>query len=286
MFHKAVALKVEHFYHDEDVEFRISSRMEMLSILQGIADRRARAALFYGGDQNFILTTLLDFNEHGLWLDVGPFPEENKRLLLSDKITFVSAHQHVKIQFPVRNIENDLFENGEAFYMRLPDYLLRIQRRESFRVDIPSSAHVKCIIPIPPENPGDPVIMHGVPIVDISGGGIGLLCDRHEAILLPNKTFSDCRISISNVGTLTETIEVRFNIDLPTPNNVVHERVGCRFIRMDNKTNLLLQRHIARLQSDSLARRLAIRYSGKYFRPTVILHGVDLTPILAGLLNV
>ena len=285
MLHKEVALRVEHFYHDEEEEFRISSEMEMLSILQGIADQRTRAALFYDGGQSFILTSLLDADEHGLWLDVGPFPAENKRLLLSDKITFVSVYQHVKIQFTVHGIESGLFENGEAFYTKLPDYLLRIQRRESFRVDIPSSIHVKCIIPVQPETPGEPVIMHRVPIVDISGGGIGLLCNRHEADLLPNKTFQDCRISISNVGTLTETIEVRFNIDLATRNNEVHERVGCRFVHMDNQTNLLLQRHIARLQSESMARHLPVRYSGKYFKPTVILLGLDLTGILDGLLN-
>ena len=116
-----------------------SSKVEMLSILQSLADQGTRAALYYGGGQNFILTTLLGANEHGMWLDVGPFPPENKQLLLSDKFTFVSVHQHVKIQFVAHDIQNDLFENNEAFYMELPDYLLRIQRREFFRTTIPAS---------------------------------------------------------------------------------------------------------------------------------------------------
>jgi hypothetical protein len=112
-----VSLAIEHFYNDEDIEFRIKSRREILSILQNLADQGTRVALFYGSGKGFVLTTVLSVNEHGIWLDVGPFPPENKQILLSDKITFVSSHQHVKIQFATNDVQNDLFENNEAFYM-------------------------------------------------------------------------------------------------------------------------------------------------------------------------
>lgn len=251
---REVTLRIEHFYNDEDREFRVSSKRAIVTILQGIADQGTHVAL-YGGDQNFILTTLLGVNEHGIWLDVGPFPPENKRLLLSDKITFVSMHQHVKIQFTATDIENDLFENNEAFYMELPTYLLRVQRREYFRTLIPAAAPVKCVIPIQPENQDDPVVMREVPVVDISGGGIGLLCEKGETVLLPEKIFPECRISIPEAGVLTVTLEVRNGINFSTPNNAVHKRVGCRFIGLDNQMDILLQRYITRLQSESLVRQ-------------------------------
>lgn len=255
MPHKEVALTIEHFYNDEDLDFHISSKREIQSILQNIGDIGARIALFYGGGQSFILTTLLGVNAHGMWLDVGPFPPENKRILLSDKITFVSVLQHVKIQFVANNIENDLFENNEAFYLELPDYLLRLQRREFFRTTIPAAAPVKCIIPIPQENPDDPAIRREVHVVDISGGGIGLQCGEHEADLLPRKIFPDCQISIPDVGVLTVEIEVRNAYNVTSSNNVVHKHVGCRFIHLENRMNILLQRYITRLQSESLAKQ-------------------------------
>ena len=251
---KAAALEIEHFHNDEDVDFHISSRREMLSILQSIIAQHTRVVLFYGDDQDFILTTLLGANEHGMWLDVGPFPPKNKQLLRNDKITFVSMHQNIKIQFVAHRIENDLFENSEAFYMELPDYLLRIQRREFFRTAIPASSLVKCIIPIQPENPNDPVILRAAPLMDISGGGIRLLCEGHEATLFPNKTFPNCQISLPDVGTLTVTLEVRNSVNFTTPNKVAYGRVGCRFVHLDNQVNILLQRHITRLQSESMAR--------------------------------
>jgi c-di-GMP-binding flagellar brake protein YcgR len=254
MPHKEVSLTIERFYNDEDIEFRIKSKKAMQSILQSIADQGTHVGLFYGNGNNFILTMLLGANEHGMWLDVGPFPPENKQLLLSDKITFVSTHQHVKVQFVAHDIQNDLFENNEAFYMELPDYLLRIQRREFFRIAVPSTSSAKCIIPIQPENPDDPVIMREVPIEDISGGGIGLLCEEHEAELLPEKVFPDCRISIPEVGVLTVTIEVKNGINFSTGAKV-QKRVGCLFIDMNNQANILLQRYITRMQSENLVKQ-------------------------------
>jgi c-di-GMP-binding flagellar brake protein YcgR len=257
MPHKDVALKIEHFYNDEDLELRIDSKTEMQSILQSIAELGTHVALYYGHSQNFILTILLGTDEHGMWLDVGPFPPENKLILLSDKISFVSVHQHVKIQFVVHHIKSDLFENKEAFYMEMPDYLLRIQRREFYRAPIPVTAPVKCIIPIQPGNPDDPVIMREVPLADISGGGIGLLCGENEVELSPNKIFTGCHISLPDIGILTVVIEVRNGINFATHNNVVHKHVGCRFIRSDNQIDNiemdnLLQRYIIRLQHESL----------------------------------
>ena len=225
----------------------------MLSILQNLADQGTRVALFYGGDgRNFILTSLLGVNDHGMWLDVGPFPPENKQILLSDKITFVSSHHHVKIQFVSRDIQNDLFENNESFYLELPAFMLRIQRREFFRTPIPAQTILRCIIPVQPDNPDDPVIMRAMPLIDISGSGIGLLCGEHEDTLVPGKVFPDCQISIPDVGILQVTIEVRTGIIFNTHNNIAHKRVGCQFIGLDNSSNILLQRYINRLQSESL----------------------------------
>jgi len=55
-----------------------------------------------------------------MWLAAGVFLQENRQLLLSDKITFVSVYQHVKIQFAANKIESALLENNDAFYMDLP----------------------------------------------------------------------------------------------------------------------------------------------------------------------
>ncbi len=255
---KEVTLQIERFSRGQDIEFRIKSKKEMLFILQDIAENGTRIALYYD-DHNFILTTLYGANENGMWLDVGPFPPENKRILLSEKITFVSLHQHVKVQFEAHEIESVLLEGDETFYLELPDYLLRIQRRDYFRLSIPASAPVKCIIPIKlynPDKPEEPEILREVTVLDISGGGVSLLCDEHETELRPGRTFQDCLISLPDIGNLRVNIEVKNNINT-THNELVNTRAGCQFGRLDNQTNSLLQNYITRLQSESLVKGLS-----------------------------
>jgi c-di-GMP-binding flagellar brake protein YcgR len=180
-----------------------------------------------------------------------PFSHENIQLLLNNKITFVCAHQHVKIQFVAREIKNDLFENNAALYLKLPDHLLRIQRRSFFRIDIPHTSPVKCIIPIQPENPGEAVILRAIPLVDISLSGIRLLCEIDEITLLPNTTFPNCQIELPTFGLMTVTIEVRNVISFASHDNVTRKHIGCRFIHLDNQT-AMLQDYISRMECKTL----------------------------------
>lgn len=242
---KEVVLQVERFHDDEDREFRIPSKREMLSILQRIAKQGTRVALHYDEHQNFILTTLLGADENGMWLEIGPFPPENERLLLSEQFTFVSVHQNVKVQFVAHHVENALFENTKAFYLKLPDYLLRIQRRDYFRQSAPPGAPIKCIIS---------GRMREVPILDISCGGIGLQCSENEAELVPGKTFEDCQIPLPGIGTVKVTIEVKSNIKFTARNSVVQIRAGCQFINPSIPMQQLLNRYITRLQAEAAAK--------------------------------
>ena len=252
---KDISLRIEHFSRGQDIEFRIKSKKEMQFILQDIAEKGTRVALYYDQAHNFILTTLYGANEEGMWLDVGPSAADNKRVLLSEKITVVSLHQHVKVQFEVYDIKTALLEGDETFYLELPEYLLRIQRRDNFRLKIPASTPVKCIIPIKPfdpDKPDEPEITREVSIVDISCGGIGLLCGENETDLLPGGAFQNCLISLPDIGNLRISINVKNNVKFTTQKDLVITRAGCQFGRMDNRMNAMLQSYITHLQSESL----------------------------------
>ena len=253
MSEQNIALKIDYFYNDDDIDLRVESKKEMHFILQNVANQGNHVALYYGNHHVFILTILLGADDQGLWLDISSSSAENKQILRSEKITFVSSHRNVKIQFESTNIKSDTYEGHEAFYMEYPDYLLRIQRREFYRVHIPVSIHIKCMIPIQPDSPEEPIIKREIPLVDISGNGIGLLCDENEADLIPEKIFSGCQISIPEYGILTFTIEVKTSINITTRSDVIKKRVGCHFVELDNKMNILLQRYITFLQRENLA---------------------------------
>lgn len=247
-----VSLKIEHLPSEKNIELRIYSEIEMQFLLQDMQKKKTRAALYYDGDKHFILTKLLLVNNEGMWLDIGPYPEENESILRSDTLTFVGLHQQVKVQFEAHGIETALFNDEEAFYLPVPEYLLRIQRREYFRLSIPIASPIMCVIPIKSEKPGEPAVMRKVSILDISCGGIALLCEESETELQRGKTYKDCQISLPNFGTVTIAIEVRNCADFTLSNGLVKKRVSCQFIRPNNQTTVLLQNYINRQQFESL----------------------------------
>ncbi|MEO6422570.1 MAG: flagellar regulator YcgR PilZN domain-containing protein, partial [Candidatus Nitrotoga sp.] len=120
---KDIPLKIELFSDDADSEFRIHSNKEIQSILRSIVKTGSLAALYYDDENDFILTTLLGVDEQNVWLGITPREADNRRILLSHKIIFVSSHLHVKVQFVAHCIENTWFKNKQAFCLSMPNSL-------------------------------------------------------------------------------------------------------------------------------------------------------------------
>lgn len=249
---KDIPLKIELLSDGEDSQFRVHSAKEIQLILRGIAQKGARAALYFDQGNDFILTTVLDLDQQGIWLDIGPNASDNQRILHSNKIVFVSSHHQVKVQFVAYRIAIRPFENQHAFYLQLPDSLLRIQRREYFRLLAPVSEPLKCVILDITRTASDPAAFAPkteVTIMDISVGGVALVCAEHEVELQPGRIYTNCQITLPNVGILTATIRVKNTFEVTTRDGVVRRRAGCEFMQMDGNMTILLQRYITHLQS-------------------------------------
>lgn len=252
---KGLSLEIERFRRGEGDEFRISTKKEMQTILRDVAEKGTRVLLYYDKDNKFIVTTLLGATEDGIWLETSPNAEANALILQSKEITIVTQHRGVKVQFSADAVHLAP-PNNTAFYMELPPFIFRIQRRDFFRLSVPLSIPIQCVIPVRPANPEKPElpeIIRTVPIVDISGGGVALFCEEDEPDLTPGRSFSNCTINLPDVGPITVSLTVRNSIEVSMPNDVIKRRVGCQFNNMDLPTSTQLQRYISRLQSEALA---------------------------------
>lgn len=249
---KDVPLKIELLTGSEGSPFLIRSQPEIRFILREIAQKRARAALYYGEGNDFFLTMLLDVGERHIWLDPGPNMQDNRRALHSDKVIFVSSHRQVKVQFVARRIESVPFSGREAFRLPLPDALLRLQRRDYYRLRAPARSALKCAMPaaLPASaRPGTPSVKREMPVLDISVGGVALLCAEHEAGLQPGKIYPDCRISLPGLDTLIATIRVKNVMAITARDGTASKQAGCEFLHLDGKMAMLLQRYIAAQQT-------------------------------------
>lgn len=248
---KDIPLKIEIFSSEEDDKHRLTSAKEIEFVLRYIAEKGVRVALYYGNANDFILTTLLDADNKGLWLEQSPNDQDNRRIAESNKLVFVSSHLQVKVQFTAHQVSAVVHQGYPAFYLPLPDSLYRLQRREYYRLIAPVIEPLRCVIATgsqPKKQPCEFTIM------DISCGGIALTCAETDTELVPGESYPDCRIDLPEVGTINGTVEVKTLALLTSASGDIHKRAGCEFKSLDGQSTIMLQCYVTDMQRAAKAK--------------------------------
>jgi c-di-GMP-binding flagellar brake protein YcgR len=261
---KDIPLKIETISPENDEKHNISSPKEIRFVMQYISEKGNRVALYYDDNSSFILTTLLSVDDTGMWLEQSPNDSENRKILGSNRLTFVSSHLQIKVQFNAKQASNDLYQGIPAFYLPLPLTLYRFQRREYFRLSTPINSPLYCEILTEPtmeittEPTIDPTMepavistekkLHKFIVMDISCGGVGLVCLETDTILTPGKSYSNCKIELPELGAIRGAIEVKNQVILTSNSGKEHRRAGCEFKDLDGPSMILLQRYITNMQ--------------------------------------
>lgn len=221
--------------------FQHYSRREILVILQDVIDRRSLVTLYFSGGQEHVVTTLINVNPEfeELVFDSAVQDDMNRRIVQSRSITLVAFVDHIKVQFRAQAAELTMFEGRSALRIRLPESVLRLQRRESFRVNAPKAGPLYCEIDLP--ETGTTRFVIG----DLSLGGLGILASPATFECKSGTVFEDCRINLPGHGMLVTSIEIRhgtgFAKDLQ---GRPRHHYGCRFLNLAGPVVNLIQRYI------------------------------------------
>jgi c-di-GMP-binding flagellar brake protein YcgR len=245
---KDIPLTIESITDADEKECRVSSAKQIESILRNIAENGTNAALYYNPKRDFIMTTILDLDEDGMWVEQGRSATENHHITESHKITLVSAHNQVKVQFAVNAASSVTYDDQPAFFLPMPTILYRLQRREYFRLSLLPAEQLRCIIDtVRPKGPDAPqeAIQRTVPVMDISGGGIGLAFMEGEIDFVPGEVYTDCQIDLPEIGPIQVTFVIKNIVPLSTNKlGKALKRAGCEFKDIDGPTTVKLQRFI------------------------------------------
>jgi c-di-GMP-binding flagellar brake protein YcgR len=236
-----ISLKIEILSKEQDDKLRITSPNEIRFVMHYIAEKGNRVALYYGNENDFILTTLLAIDDTGLWLEQSPNDSDNKRVVASNKLTFVSSHLQIKVQFTANQASSMMYQGNPAFYLPLPGSLYRLQRREYYRLTTPVNNPLRCVIA---EDPSPNKKMREFIIMDVSCGGVGLICMETDTELTPGQSYLNCQIELPDLGMIKATIEVKNLVSLRS----TQKRAGCEFKNLDGASTILLQRYVTNMQ--------------------------------------
>ena len=236
-------------------QFLLHSKSEILAVFRSLIQKGSLITVHFDQGHAFLLTSMLALtaDNQAIVLDIGSDDEMNRRALLAKKLIFTTVLDKVKIQFRLNALTSTQNEGRSAFLGAFPETLLRLQRREYFRLATPIANRINLIATT--RRSDGSALMIEIPLLDISGGGVGLMATPDLAVLF-NKgdTLDDCKIILADEGLLVTTLYVRNMFDVTTRSGAQYVRVGCEFVDLSSPRLSMVQRYITRIERERKAR--------------------------------
>ncbi len=240
---------------DDYSQYLLYSQAEILAVLRSLIQKGALITVHFDQGKSFFLTSMISLKPDNteFVIDVGSNEEMNAKALKAGKLIFTTVVDKVKIQFSLDRLGTTESQGRPAFVGSVPDKLLRLQRREFFRLSTPIANPVRLCTTV--RHPEHGSLAVDLPLVDISGGGVGLIVTPDQAKLLKKGDMLDnCKIVLPGEGLLVATLCVRNMFDVTTRSGSRYVRVGCEFVDLPAARGTVLQRYITRVERERKAR--------------------------------
>jgi flagellar brake protein len=144
------------------------------------------------------------------------------------------------------------YQGRPAFRAAFPDSLLRLQRREFYRLTVPIARPLRCILPYQKAD-GSRAQLE-VKVVDISGGGLAVVAPPEGIGFEADAEFPNCRLELPEVGIIVATVKVCSMFEITLRNGSTIKRAGCQFKTLPGPMLTLVQRYIIKVERERKAR--------------------------------
>jgi len=232
--------------------YEISSRREITSLLRQIGEKNQLVRMLVRGEDDVCVTSILDMDEGAgtLLLDCSINRDQNLRILATKRIRFETTLDKIRIVFVAEGVESASYENRPALRCAIPASLIRLQRREYYRMETPMASPVRVTIPVVLAAGG---AVEAFTLSDVSVGGLALL--DHKLILdtTPGQRMPGCSLALPD-GPVSMTLVVRNAIELTLLNGKSCRRLGCEFVDLSRASLASVQRYITKLERERNAR--------------------------------
>jgi c-di-GMP-binding flagellar brake protein YcgR len=230
--------------HDEQMaRYTLHSRADILFQLRTLHKRKLLVNLDLLGSRQIVVTSLLAVNEanNTIILDCAQGDALNQELMSGKGAEFVAQLDGVSISFATGPVALCTYDKLPALRIAIPKSLVRLQRREHFRVAMPIANPVRCIVPSLSADDRDPITTH---IVDIGCGGVALAETSGRLGTETGRILPDCRLLLPENVTLVTSLEVRNSAQIRLHNGAFQTRLGCKFVELPNDMAATLQRFV------------------------------------------
>lgn len=245
------ATKFELLQSDDYEQYLLHEPREVAYVLRQLAARRCMITAYIGDSPRFLMSSVLGVSDddRSIYLDVGADETLNSGAASAGSLLCLTQLDKVKVQFSANKPKLALFGKYPALLADMPDTLLRLQRREYYRLTAPVAHSLICRIPAPGGNS-----RVEARVIDISGGGVAVIVPPRDVNLSTDEKYLDCRLDLPDFGPVTATLRVRNIFRITNRSGVDMLRAGCQFEDLPITMANAIQRYILRVERERKAR--------------------------------
>lgn len=234
-------------------QYLLHNRNDIVFVLRSLIAAADNITVHFNDGRDFLLSAVIAVDEDGVTLDYGGNTELNRRALAAEKHFCVANHEKIRIQFLLRGMRETSFNGAPAFRAPLPETVLRLQRREYYRLTTPVAHPIKCRIPVSHAVMANRSAMDAN-VIDISGGGLAIIVPPAGVSFREGDAFANCRVELPDVGIVVATLDVRNVFEVTLRSGAQVTRAGCQFSNLPGPMLTLVQRYIIKVERERKAR--------------------------------
>ena len=251
-FARAENFEIDH--PDEYGRFLLRDRREILFHLNLLTKRGNLVTAYLDGGPGFFLTSILvvDDDHDQVILDAAQEETLNQQAAQAEQITLVTAHEKVKIQIRVGSARKTISQGHPALAVKFPEKMLRLQRREFFRLEPPLAHPLFCELCV--TSAQGEQRQFTLNVADISGGGLSITIPSEGMVVEPDMEFGNCRLMLPETGAIVTSLRVRNLFRITNRDGSITLRAGCEFTHLSSAMASTIQRYILKVERERNAR--------------------------------
>ena len=240
---------------DEFAPYFLDNPREITFFLDLLKKRGCILTAYLNDGRQFFLTSILavDAASGTFLLDRPPAGEDILPVTTAKRVTLAGTLENIKLQLRLTALQDAAHNNQNALSAIIPERMLRLQRREYFRLEPPHTQPVLCTLSatkIP--DASQPLTL---PLSNISGGGVSLVAPTAYAdFFRRDALFQDCRLEIPDEGVILVNLRVRKTVEISPQKGHHSLHVGCEYIGLPGSRLMMIERYIARIERERKAR--------------------------------
>lgn len=227
-------------------QYIVRARRQVMALLDAMYEKKNLLTMTINGSAESAATMILDIDSNAgtMTLDRIQDDVQTDLLLRHGSVELDSNLEHIKISFIGLNARSCMYDGSPAIKIDLPESVIRLQRREFYRVPTPIINPIMCKIAA---TNATPLLL---PLKNISAGGLMLIDDHLHLSNEIGLLYKSCSIALPSVEPVLADLRVRNRHSFLQSNGHMAVRVGMQFEGLSPKGINAVQKYINKLEHD------------------------------------